>query len=279
MMLSAMGFAAMGALVKVCSAQGISVMTIIAARALVSLVLSVADVKRKRLSLLGNQRFWLFARGLVGTFALICVYFALTSLPFAEATVLQYLHPAFTAVLAIIFLGERIHPSTIVCIFLSVIGLAMIIRPEFLFGAISADFSPFAVTVAIAGALGSGIAYVLVRKLSATEDPSVIIFYFPLVALPVALLAIGGDFIMPRGWQWILLIAVGVATQIGQIGLTKAMQTETASKATSYSYLQVVFAAILGSLLFSETPSLWTWLGAALIIGGAAINMLWKEKN
>jgi drug/metabolite transporter (DMT)-like permease len=216
-------------------------------------------------------------RGVLGTLALICIYYALTSLPFAEATVLQYLHPAFTAIMAIIFLGEQVHKSTFMCIFLSMIGLLLVVRPEFLFGATSANFPPAAVLAAIIGALGSAAAYVLVRKLSATEDPSVIIFYFPLVALPIALLILGDDFVMPQGWQWLLLIGVGVTTQIGQIGLTKSMQTETASKATSYSYLQVVFAALLGWLVFSEVPGFWTWAGGALIISGAAINMLWKK--
>lgn len=277
MVLSALGFASMGALVKLCSAEGIPVMEIVAARAFVSLVLSVMDIKRKRISLLGNQRGLLLARGAIGTFALICVFYALTSLPFAEATVLQYLHPAFTAILAIVFLGERVQRSTLVCIILSMAGLVIVVRPEFLFGAISTHFSPLAVMAAVLGALGSGIAYVLVRKLSATEDPSVIILYFPLLALPIALIVLSDNFVVPQGWQWLLLIAVGIATQIGQIGLTKSMQTETAGKATSYSYLQVVFAALLGWLIFEEIPSLWTWFGAVLIIGGAAISMLWKK--
>jgi len=277
MVLSAIGFALMGALVKLCSAEGIPVMEIVAARAIVSLVLSTLDIKRKRLSLLGKQQLWLFIRGAVGTLALICIYYALTVLPFAEATVLQYLHPAFTAIMAIIFLGERVHRSTFMCIFLSMVGLLLIVRPAFLFGMASADFSATAIVAAITGALGSAIAYILVRKLSATEDPSVIIFYFPLVALPIALLILGDDFVMPEGHQWLLLIGIGVTTQIGQIGLTKSMQTETASKATSYAYLQVVFAALLGWLVFSEVPGVWTGVGGALIIAGAAINMLWKR--
>ena len=88
----------------------------------------------------------------------------------------------------------------------------------------------------------------------------------------------GNDFVMPQGWQWLLLLGVGLATQVGQIGLTKAMQTETASKATSYSYLQVVFAALLGWWLFAELPNLWTCLGGSFIIAGAAVNLLWKKQ-
>ena len=84
--------------------------------------------------------------------------------------------------------------------------------------------------------------------------------------------------VMPQGWAWVSLLFVGIATQVGQIGLTKAMQTATASKATSFSYLQVVFAVILGALLFDEIPTLWTVLGAICILAGAFINVAFRGK-
>ncbi|MEO0444247.1 MAG: DMT family transporter, partial [Pseudomonadota bacterium] len=157
-------------------------------------------------------------------------------------------------------------------------GLLLIVRPAALFGIWGADYPSLAIYAAVLGALGSAVAYVLVKKLSATEDPSVIIVYFPLVALPLSLVVLGKDFIMPQGGQWLLLLLVGVFTQIGQIGLTKSMQTETASKATSFAYLQVVFAAILGCLVFSELPTVWTFIGGGLIILGAFVNVL-ADKN
>jgi drug/metabolite transporter (DMT)-like permease len=278
MLMSALGFSLMGMFVKLSSLQGIPVLEIVAARALVSAVISFFDVRRKGISLLGNRKGLLFARGLAGAIALVCVYYALVTIPFAEATVLQYLHPMFTAILAIAFLRERLHASTVICILLSFLGLLLIVRPDFLFGGLVGQYPTLSILAAIAGAFGSAVAYVLVRKLNATEDPSVIIFYFPIIALPLSLILLGDDFVMPQGWTWLLLLLVGIATQIGQIGLTKAMQTETASKATSFSYLQVVFAALLGWLVFSEVPGLWTVIGGGLIILGAFINMVWKEK-
>ncbi|MCV6039189.1 hypothetical protein OFP00_39520, partial [Escherichia coli] len=67
----------------------------------------------------------------------------------------------------------------------------------------------FSVMIAILGAFGSSIAYVIVRKLSQTEDSSVIIFYFPLVALPASLLLIGDDFVMPDLYLTFMLVLVG----------------------------------------------------------------------
>lgn len=273
MMLSALGFALMSACVKLASARGIPLMEIVAARALVSLAISYADVHRKGLSPWGRNRLLLFARGAVGTFALVCFYYAVTTLPLAESTLIQYTHPVFTAILALIFLGERVNGATLVCIGLSILGLLLIVQPGVINGD-SAQLPSFSVFAALLGALGSSVAYVLVRRLSREEDTSVIIMYFPLVALPVSLLLPGDSFVMLDGQAVLLLLMVGLFTQVGQWGMTHAMRTEQAAKASAYSYVQVIFAAILGWLVFGDLPNTATWLGGTLIIGGALFNML-----
>ena len=272
MVLSALGFALMAACVKLVSTHGIPVFEIVAARALVSLILSYLDVKRKRLSVWGTNKTLLLARGVAGSLALICVYYAVATLPLAEATILQYLHPVFTAMLAVVFLKEHIQKSTLICIGLCITGLLIMVKPGLIAGNVT-ELPWFSVAIALVGAFGSAIAYVIVKQLSRKEDSSVIIFYFPLVALPVSLLLLGDHFVMPEKETLVLLILVGVFTQVGQIGLTRAMQTEVASKATAYSYVQVVFSIILGWLFFHEVPSVWTLLGGSLIIAGALINV------
>ena len=77
---------------------------------------------------------------------------------------------------------------------------------------------------------------------------------------------------MPIGSDWLLLLAIGVFTQIGQIGLTRGVALESAAKATALSYIQVVFSACFGILVLGETLSTGTLLGGLLILGGALIN-------
>ena len=274
-LLSALGFAMMSACVKTVAGYGIPVLEIIAARASVSLLLSYLDVKRKRLSVWGHNRLLLVARGTVGTVALVCVYYAVTTLPLADATVLQYTHPAFTAVLALAFLGESVKRSTLLCIILSFVGLVVMVRPGA--GGAILGLPPLSLMAALVGAFGSAVAYVLVRRLSQTEDSSVIIFYFPLIALPISLLLLGNNFVVPKFDTFLLLLFVGVFTQVGQVGLTKAMAVEAAGKVTSYSYIQVILSAIIGVIFFAEVPTLWTLIGGTLIISGALVNALWKE--
>lgn len=272
MLISALGFALMSACVKLSADRGIPLMEIVAARALVSLVISYLDVRRKGISPWGGERALLTARGVIGTLALVCVYYAVTTLPLAEATLLQYTHPVFTAVLALLFLQERIHGATIACIVLCVAGLVIMVDPG-LFDERAPRLPAAGVAVALLGAFGSAVAYVIVRRLSATEDASVIILYFPLIALPLSLLLLGDDFVVPDLPTLGLLLLVGVFTQVGQLGLTHAMRHDNAGTNAAYSYVQVVFAAALGWAVFSEVPSVWTWAGGALIVAGALVNL------
>jgi len=278
MVLGAFSFSLMTVCVKLVSTHHIPVFEIVAARGLVSLIISYVDIKRKKIPVWGSNKKLLISRGLVGSFALICVYYAVTTLPLAEATLLQYMYPVFTAILAFFFLKERIQRSTLICILLCLVGLLAMVKPNLSFNG-EAVLPWFSVFVALIGALGSGTAYVLVKRLSRSEDSSVIIFYFPLVALPLSIILLGDNFVMPDVEAFILLLFVGIFTQVGQIGLTKAMQTEVAAKVSAFSYVQVIFSAIFGVVIFNEVPSVWTFIGGSLIILGALINVLGSKKK
>jgi drug/metabolite transporter (DMT)-like permease len=206
----------------------------------------------------------------------MCVYYAVTTLPLAEATILQYVHPVFTALLGVLFLKERVQTSTMICIAFCLAGLFVMVQPS-MNSSMTNELPLFSIMMALIGALGSSIAYVIVRKLSQTEDSSVIILYFPMVALPISIALIWNDFVWPSLFITIMLVLVGVFTQIGQYGLTKAMQTQAAGKASAYSYVQIVFSALLGVWLFNEIPSIWTYLGGGLIVTGALINVFGKQ--
>ena len=280
MLHSALGFSLMAACVKAVSGYGIPVLEIVAARAIVSGLISYADVKRKNISLWGNNKPWLIARGAVGAFALFFVYYAVTTLPLAEATILQYLHPVFTAMLALFFLKETIQRSTITCIVLSLLGLLIMLQPNLVsqYSYVNAEGDIWlSIGAGILGAFGSAVAYVIVKKLTKTDDSSVIVFYFPFIALPISLVLLGNDFVMPSLAATGLLILVGIFTQIGQVGLTKALHSADANKATAYAYVQVVFSISIGWVFFSEIPVFTTLIGGGLIVAGALVNVLWKR--
>jgi drug/metabolite transporter (DMT)-like permease len=267
---SALSFSVMSVLVKVAGAR-LPTQEIVLGRALVSLALSHVLLSREGLSVWGTDRPLLVARGVVGYLALSCVYYSVTHLPLAEATVIQYLHPGFTALLAALLLGEALGARLVAANLVALAGVVLVARPPVLFSATAtaAALDPFTVAVAVAGAFGSAVAYVLVRRLAASEHPLVIVYYFPLVTVPATLPAVARDFVMPQGIEWIVLLGVGVFTQFGQVFLTRGMQLEPAGRATALSYLQVVFAACWGVLVCGDYPDTLTIAGALLVAAGA----------
>jgi drug/metabolite transporter (DMT)-like permease len=268
---SALAFTVMGVFAKL-AGQRLPVVEIVFARGLVSLVLSVTALRRSGVSPWGRNRPRLVVRGLIGASGLGCVFYALKFLPLAEATVIQYLHPVFTAVLAAVLLRERAGAGILLSLALGIAGVLLVARPAFLFGGFSAaELPPFALLAALGGAFLSACAYVAVRHLSATEHPVVIVFYFALVATFASLPFAATAAVLPRGLEWGMLAGVGVAAQAGQVALTHGLRLEPATRATALSYLQVVFAAIAGALVFGDRPGVFTVAGALLILAGSLV--------
>lgn len=266
MVASAFSFSVMSAFVKA-AGERLPSQEIVMARALIALALSLALLRRAGVPLWGTRRGLLLLRGTFGFLGLLCVFYSLTHLPIAEATVIQYLHPIFTGLLAAAFLRERAGAALLAGVLVSLLGVVAVARPaEILAGSFA--LPPFALLAALGGAFFSGCAYVVVRKLSATEHSLVIVLYFPLVAAPASLPLVWPVFVMPRGVEWLLLLGVGVATQLGQVAITQGLRHEPAGRATALSYLQVVFAALWGVAFFGELPDAWTWVGALLILAG-----------
>jgi drug/metabolite transporter (DMT)-like permease len=105
-----------------------------------------------------------------------------------------------------------------------------------------------------------------VRRLTAREDPRVIVFYFPLIATALALPWALGDFVVPDLSQLAALLGIGVTTQLGQLWLTRGLALERAGTATAVGYVQVAFAMSWGLLLFEE-PLVTTTVAGVTMIG------------
>ena len=266
---SAFWFSAMSLLVKVAGAR-LPSMEIVLVRAIITLALSWALVKRAKLNPWGNRRGMLLLRGLLGAAALNCFYFSIVHLPLAEATVIQYTNPVFAALLAAVLIRERLGPFEIAGVLASMIGVALIARPSFLF-ADAAQVDPLHVIIAVCGALFSATAYVTVRMLRGADDALVIVFYFPVVTVPLVLpFAIAG-WIPPTPAEWLVMLGIGITTQIAQVYMTRGLQLEPTGRATAVGYLQIVFAATWGALLLGERPDRWGLLGILIIIGGTLL--------
>ena len=261
---SAFSFSVMAMLVKLASPR-LPTGELVFSRAIITLALSYAMVRRKGLSPWGHKFGPLALRGLLGFGGLSGYYIALARLPLADATTLQNATPVFTALLAWWLLDERVGWSTATAIACGLAGVALVAHPT------GAGLDPIGVAAALAAVCCSSFAYVTVRKLSQTVHPLVIVFYFPLVATPLALPWALHSFVMPDALDCVLLLAIGVATQGGQVFLTQALAIERAGRAASIGYLQVALAMVWQILVFGQLPTRWTLGGAALIFGGTLV--------
>jgi len=264
----AFSFSLMSALAKL-AGRDVPVFELVLARSTVVALLSGASVWRGRTPWLGREPGLLLLRGILGLGALTCVYYAVVHLPLADATVLQFTNPMWTALAAALLLGETMASREVTLVVASLGGVVMVARPTFLFGHVSA-LDPVAVGVGLLGALLTGVAYVVVRRLR-EEAPMLIVFWFAAVSTAVSLPIVALHPVAPGPGTLAVLLGVGLFAHLGQVFTTWAFRLERAGRTSAVGYLQIVFAAGWGLLLFHEAPDAWTWAGAAVVVGSTLL--------
>jgi drug/metabolite transporter (DMT)-like permease len=269
MAIGAFWFSIMGLLVKL-AGRRLPSMEVVLFRVVITLVLSWLTLRQLRIRpMLGHNRRLLLLRGLLGSMGLMCYYYSLVHLPLGEATLLQHTNPIFATLIAAWFVDERAGRREIRFLATAMLGVVLITRPTSLFGAGATTIAPLSVAIGVMGALFSGAAYATIRYLSRSEHAAVMVLYLPMVALPITVPLTVNLWVMPSGWEWVILLGVGIATQLAQVFLTRGLAAETAARATTTGYLQLVFAGVWGALIFGERPTGWTLGGAALIVWSA----------
>lgn len=264
MVMAAFLFSVMSLLVKLVGVR-LPSQEVVFVRAAVSLAVAYVLVRRARPGNWGRRKGLLVVRGLMGFAALSCFFYALIHLPLADATVLQYTNPVWTAWLGWWLLDEGLSAGEAALSLAGLLGVVLIARPTVLFGG-APRLDPYAVAVGMSGALCSAGAYVSVRRLARTEHPVIIVFYFTLITVPASLPGLLAHAVMPTPAELGLLVGVGVTAVLGQLSLTRGLQREPAGRATAISYVQVVFAALWGVLWFHEYPDALGLAGAVLVL-------------
>lgn len=274
MAVSSFFFSVMGLLVKI-AGERLPSQEIVFFRSLLVLIFAWIMIKRAGISPWGNNKKWLVVRGFTGFAALSCFYYGVTHLPLADATLIMYTNPVFTAILAAIFLKESLTRMDIFGVLCSLAGVVLISEPSFIFGGDS-RLDVLSVIVALGGSIFAAISYVIVRQLRQTEDALVVVFYFPLIATPASIPTALPGALVPTWTEIWVLLGIGVVTHIAQVLMTKGLHLEKAGRATAVSYLQVVFAFIWGMLFFEEYPTASSIAGALLIVG-STIGVAWAN--
>lgn len=240
-------------------------------RSIISLVLSFAVLGSKRVPLFGNNRRLLFLRGLTGAIALILYFITLQSIPLASAVTIQFLAPIFTTVLGIFIVKERVARVQWLFFAIAFCGVLVIKNVD---TRITTEF----LVIGIIATIFMGLAYNIIRKLNTSEHPLVIVAYFPLVTLPFTGVYSAFNWVQPQGWEWLILLSVGIFTQIAQFFMTKAYQLEEISKVASMKYVGIIYALIFGYILFGEQFTIYSYLGMLLVLVGVMLNIAYKQE-
>ena len=270
MLASALGFSVMSLCVKLVSAE-LPTMEVVFARSAFMAVVTYAALRHSGASVAGHDRRTLLARGVIGATALSLLYLGLARLPLGDAVTIHYTAPVWTALSAAFLLGERLRPLVLGGVALSLVGVVLVAQPTALFGDSPDPLDGLGVAAVVCGSVLSGLAYTLVRKLRRTDDPMTIIFYLSWIgavgALPFAL----GGWAWPSAGAWALLLGVGVATQVGQVCLTKGIHLLEAGTATAIGYVQVVFAFGWGVVVFGDVLDGLSLAGAVLVVSSVLL--------
>ncbi len=246
-------------------------------RSIISFTISAYIVKKRNLPFFGNNKKWLIVRGMAGVTALTIFFFTLQNLPLAIAATVQYLSPIFTVILTVMVLKEKVLKAQWIFIISAFSGVVLIgVNNLINEGEITLDTTWL--LLGVVSAFFAGIAYLAIIKLKHTDSPINIVMYFPMLALPITGVWCLYDFVMPKGWEWFILLFIGIFTQIAQILMTKALHATDTARVVPFKYLGAIYALLVGWFVFDERLNFILILGIVLIVFSVVANALYQYK-
>ena len=193
-------------------------------------------------------------------------FFALTLIPIGQVVAIEFTMPIWTAILAAMFLGERLTIWKLCAIVLGIVGVVMIVRPA------TGEINPGQL-IALAAAVGFGISVAMVKLLTRTDQTVTIIFYMAAVQIAGSLLPGLYAWTWPSLTVWGWAIVVAFCGTFSHYCMTRAMLYADATVVVPMDFLRVPLTALVGWLLYSERLDAFTVLGAALILTGNLVNL------
>ena len=255
-------FTSTSVMIRLLSAQIESVQTAFF-RAVISVVLLLPMIAAGRVKPWQSKRiaghFW---RTFMGTTSMVLGFYAVTMLPLADATAIAFSQPLFSVVVAALIAGEKVRWRRWSATVIGFVGVLVMVRPGE--GSLQAG-----ALVALANAATVALSIYLVKRLSDSETPLMILTQFALFS--TVLLAVPAILVWrwPDVWGWLLAIGVALSATVGQYFWVQAFKAGEMSAVAPFEYLRLPFAVFVGWLIWGEMPVIWTYVGAAIVIGSA----------
>ncbi len=265
--------AMLSALVKWCGDQGVPVFEIIFFRNAFAFVpLGLYIWRTTGFEVLKTRRpFGHLARSAVGLTGMVCGFSAVQHLPLTEATALQFASPLFMTALSALLLAEKVGRHRWAAVVVGFVGVMIMARP------MPGHMNVVGVTLGLLSAVGAAGAMVAIRQIADTERGPTIVFYFTLGG---TILGLAGSllfgWIVPDPRTLGLLVLAGLIGGVGQLFLTEALRRAPIGVVAPFDYTQLVWAALLGLVIWGELPHPATLVGA-VIVAASGVYILHRE--
>ena len=200
-----------------------------------------------------------FFRGLVGIVAMSLFFISLRYVPLIEMQTISYSSVFFISILSIFFLGEKIGYRRVIAIIVGFIGVVIILKPDVNL------FSNYSVLPLLASIFLS-MAVIILKKILLTNNNILSVWTFTLFATLFSLFFFNEDWIWPNNFDLVLLIASGILGFVAQLCLSKSFQLADASVLAPLDFTSVIWAFLIGYIVFGEFLSREVLLGGPLIL-------------
>lgn len=211
-------------------------------------------------------------RSIAGTAGILCNYYAIDRLVLANASMLNKMSPFFVLIFSYFILKEKLRPLQVLIVLAAFVGSLFIIQPS----PSNLELGPS--LVGLFGGMAAGLAYTMVRRMGLMgERSALIVFFFSTFSCVVTLPYLIFCFAPMTAGQLVTLLGAGLAAAGGQFGITKAYTYAPGKEVSVYDYTQIIFAALLGWMLFGQLPDLWSALGYVVIVGAAVVMFLYNN--
>lgn len=262
MLLSTIGFSAMHALVRHLSSE-LHPFEIAFCRNLFGLFVVLPWFIRFGWEPLRTKRPGLhILRACINIFAMLMFFMALSLTELAKIQALSFTAPLFATLLAIFFLKEKVRLRRWIALLIGFTGAMLIIRPGFA----TVDIGSLLV---LGSAAIWACALIVIKILSRTDSAVTITTYMALLMTPLSLIPALFYWQWPDAGQWFLLVMIGISGTLAQMSMAQAFRVADATAVMPIDFMKLVWGTMLGYLIFSEIPDIWTLLGGTIIFAGA----------
>ncbi len=269
MLLSTLMFAGMHAAIRH-TTQAVPAVEVAFFRNLFGLIVIAPLLMRYGVSVFRTNKLSLHVlRALLNVLSMLAFFVGLSMTPIARATALSFTAPLFTALLGVLFLGEVFRWRRWTAILVGFIGALVILRP----GIEGLELG--AILIVVSSLLWS-LAVIDIKVLARTDSSLTITAYVTVLLIPLTLVPAISVWQTPPPHMWGWLVFIGVIGTIGQFVVTEALKLADTTALMPFDFLKLIWAAILGALLFAEQPDVYTVIGASIVFG-SSFYIAWRE--